>query len=165
MITALLLITYNVQGGIFKETPATLLHDASTSIGIPYDLPSGGVGKTFLCYEPAMPGRGHQKELLNLRAWALQERLLSRRVLIFRHDQISWDCCSSSINSAGPLNYFDGFSSDSPGRLKEYTSRCRKSYWNMLIECYSRRRHSRPSDKLKALSGLANLVWEQSMSK
>lgn len=112
-----------------------------------------------------MHGQDHQKEPLSLRGWALQERLLSRRVLIFRPEQISWDCCSCSINSAGPLNYFDGFRSDSPGRLREYTPGCRKLYWNTLLEHYSRKELSRPSDKLKALSGLANLIWEESMSK
>ena len=39
--------------------------------------------------------RGHRNAPLASRAWALQERLLSPRILIFASQQVFWECCET----------------------------------------------------------------------
>ena len=114
----------NVHDGISRK----LVHHQQevtekhlVNLCIDYDLPTHDLGRAYIVCEPAMYGRSHSREPLSTRGWALQERVLSPRVLMYRPNQISWDCCCSSINSYGPLNYFDGLFSDSPGRWEQYT--------------------------------------------
>jgi hypothetical protein len=68
---------------------------------IPFDLPDGNIGTAQVCPETAVEDLNWLEEPLNMRAWAFQERLLSRRVVIYRQNQISWDCHTTSHNSRG----------------------------------------------------------------
>jgi hypothetical protein len=89
---------------------------------------------------------------LHLRAWTLQERLLSRRVLGFASDQMYWECRGHKLQKES------GYRSTPPGHLtllRPFKSEeDLMSLWHRLVEEYSERRLSDPRDKLVALEGL-----------
>jgi hypothetical protein len=91
------------------------------------------------------------------RAWALQERVLSPRVVHFAEDQLYWEC-SEGLESEDGLRSFpvrpsigvDGHGGDwneSLGRL-----------WQTLVEDYNRRLMANEADKLVAISGIVSTL-------
>ena len=110
-------------------------------------------------------------EPINMRAWVLQERLLSPRVLYFGTHQIFWKDsrgfrCETFPNGIPGSYQSDRPESDEFDPVSRYMGRYEledRSHshpdiykdWNRLITLYSRCDLTRPSDKLIALSGLA----------
>ncbi|KAH7391372.1 heterokaryon incompatibility protein-domain-containing protein [Cadophora sp. MPI-SDFR-AT-0126] len=101
------------------------------------------------------------------RGWALQERILSRRILLFCRDGVYWDCESSRDSEPFPK-----LASRGGGRLKR---NCVDRDWQSILQHYACRSLTRASDKLPALSGVAMLyhrttkndylagLWKQSL--
>lgn len=84
---------------------------------------------------------------LYTRAWALQERVLSTRLLIFGSDKLHWECNGKQQSEDGlklmtSLYY----------RLKSYPTALS---WQLIVEDYMSRSLTQEMDKLPALSGLA----------
>lgn len=76
---------------------------------------------------------------LRKRAWCVQERLLSRRMVSFKKGGLSWKCRRSSFDELGlPL-------------LEEVFPE-----WHRLLRDYSKCQLTHSSDRLVALEGLAN---------
>jgi hypothetical protein len=104
---------------------------------------------------------------LMTRAWTVQERLLARRFLCFGRHEILWECkedvsCSCTITE-GPFNPRDGhpgFYRCHPIKyqysiLDDLPSNEVSSLWRELVQNYSEKGLTKPSDKLPALAGLA----------
>ena len=113
---------------------------------------------------------------LDTRAWTLQERLLSPRMLEFSEHQVRW-LCRGSLDKPGWTNgWVMMIESDSSmknilprevfnrvfdiARLAtqvddETNLRGTKLDWYSLIETYTYRKLTRPTDRILALSGLA----------
>jgi hypothetical protein len=89
---------------------------------------------------------------LHLRAWTLQERLLSRRILGFASNQMYWECRGHKLQKES------GYRSTSPGHLTLLrpfeVNEDLMRLWHRLVEEYSERHLSDPRDKLVALEGL-----------
>jgi hypothetical protein len=89
---------------------------------------------------------------LHLRAWTLQERLLSRRVLGFASNQMYWECRGHKLQKES------GYRSTPPGHLRLLqpfkVNEDLMGLWHRLAEEYSERRLSDPRDKMVALEGL-----------
>lgn len=89
---------------------------------------------------------------LHSRAWTLQERLLSRRVLGFASNQMYWECRGHKLQKES------GYRSTPPGHLKLLrpfkVDEDLMRLWHGLVEEYSGRNLSDPRDKLVALEGL-----------
>ncbi|OIW34542.1 HET-domain-containing protein [Coniochaeta ligniaria NRRL 30616] len=106
---------------------------------------------------------GHK---LRDRAWALQERYLSRRVLHFTRDQVFWECDGAPACETYPKGYpvevylalaepdFD------PGFALQKRPLTREA-WPAIVEDYSSRRLTKKSDRFPAIGGLAKLIQEQ----
>ncbi|KAE8155359.1 hypothetical protein BDV25DRAFT_135108 [Aspergillus avenaceus] len=91
-------------------------------------------------------------EPLFQRAWAYQERILSRRVLHFTHREILWECneqiacqCSHLGTSTSIKNTWSQ-STDLSGLQRS---------WHDLVEEYSHRKLPYATDRLPALAGIA----------
>jgi hypothetical protein len=77
-------------GGCFWErNPQTVL---PTELHICWSNHQGKETKYRIVPEPSLWARKLTDEPLNRRAWVLQERILSPRVLQFGHEQIFWEC-------------------------------------------------------------------------
>ncbi|KAE8370332.1 heterokaryon incompatibility protein-domain-containing protein [Aspergillus caelatus] len=104
-------------------------------------------------------------EPLSRRAWAFQERLFSRRSLLFASDKVYFVCERGFISEDGIElidehrdNYRDRHPYRSITDLGKYgplTPDTARFLWYDLVRLYSRRSMTYPSDKLPAMSGIA----------
>lgn len=134
----------------------------SSFSSIPFACPDGKSGTVSL-----RESRLYQTiiEPLNRRAWALQERILSSRVLVYGCWQMYWQCQSQHSCDGGSTEYFSG---DTAGlsllnslqyqRKRDFSKEAedaRYSGWSDLVHDYTQRGLTEPSDKLPALAGIA----------
>ena len=111
----------------------------------------------------------------NQRAWTLQERLFSRRVLYFTEEQMIWQCRSRFFAEDGQFTWLG-----KPGgtqmvkrdlvdlldlrprfvgkERKPASLTIRSTKWYDLVQKYTRRQLTFAKDKLPALSGLARQI-------
>lgn len=102
---------------------------------------------------------------LTRRAWALQERVLSTRILHFNEREISWECkeafrceCQepTQTKNRGDLASLQIF-----GALYEHWDLLGFTQaWQKIVGSYTTRELTRDMDRLPALSGIARLVQE-----
>ncbi|RDL36182.1 uncharacterized protein BP5553_06794 [Venustampulla echinocandica] len=98
---------------------------------------------------------------LSSRAWTLQERFLAPRTLHFSRTDMLWECHEKEACSLFP----DRLPQD---LLFHQTYRKRASLasiWHLLVNLYSAAKLTRYSDKLVALSGLAQAVESETGDK
>jgi hypothetical protein len=110
---------------------------------------------------------------INTRAWTLQEELLATRLLIFGHNTIAWKCQipinahSDWCNTAGFLEYslkdiidarhpeaLSGRKENEPMDLSDQRT-LKRLMWGYIVEHYMKRQLSEESDRLPAISAVA----------
>jgi len=103
-------------------------------------------------------------EPIDLRGWTFQESVLSRRVLIFASDQLHWCCNFGKASCGGPsaaLTEQDNIAWD---RDQTYTmnqfGQLTLDSWSDMVQSYTTRKVTVESDKLLAISALADRVVE-----
>jgi hypothetical protein len=110
---------------------------------------------------------------LNNRAWVLQERILSRRIIHFTKNQVYWECRRMVRHETWPqIDHRDGQAKDerepnpfstlltrfSQKENQEHAMSLIYREWSKLVSQYSRMGLTKPSDKLPAVSGLINVI-------
>jgi hypothetical protein len=116
-----------------------------------------------------------ENEPLSSRAWTLQERLLSRRLLHYTNSELLWECytCSareSDIEESAPkgMDPMERFRLTSlkrsqhanVGRTNTKFGLAVLDFWYIAVQEYSKRNMTKISDKLPAISGLASSVQQ-----
>jgi Heterokaryon incompatibility protein (HET) len=96
---------------------------------------------------------------LHSRAWAVQERYLSRRILHFYENEVFWECLWCCRCETFPNESIDRVHSNA---FELSPKRITRLQWPHIINHYSQRKLTRSSDKLVAIGGLARLVHETS---
>ncbi|KAF7511782.1 hypothetical protein GJ744_003513 [Endocarpon pusillum] len=102
-------------------------------------------------------------EPLSRRAWALQERVMSQRLLHYSTDQMYYECNEEFLTEDGVRvqgRYNGQFSGPEAGFMTiDLSSRHSKEHalWYHLLMEYTSRRLTKATDKLPALSGLARM--------
>jgi hypothetical protein len=111
---------------------------------------------------------GHQEEFMDLcsdenrdcreeqplskRSWALQETILSRRVISYETGQIVWKCAEFMIREDGTgVPHYSSL-------LAAYTPETWASTWRRFVKTYSETKSTLEKDKLPALSGLVKVL-------
>lgn len=94
---------------------------------------------------------------VDTRAWTLQERLLSPRILDFTKNEIYWQCrkynsCESGDTYVTPPNAFDTLVDGSPSGREPY------NIWYEWVRQVSQRNLTVDSDKLPSMGGLARVI-------
>ncbi|KAF7188916.1 hypothetical protein HII31_09839 [Pseudocercospora fuligena] len=88
------------------------------------------------------------------RAWAFQEALLASRIIHFHAGGLSWEC-RTHRRDEGSLPSYASTTPDSLGEITEMEK------WHRAIKSYSRRKLTRSSDRLPAVSGVAKIFAER----
>lgn len=135
----------------------------SSTTNVPFWAANGKLGSVSLVPE------GHyddSSESVNARCWTLQERLLSRRLVIFASHTIQLQCQREIVNSGDSMNLSAGVSSQRlPSSLLQPITKIDASdlgpnamieFWKRVITMYSERQIQRTEERLVALSGLAH---------
>ncbi|KAL9088433.1 MAG: hypothetical protein Q9165_006157 [Trypethelium subeluteriae] len=121
----------------------------------------------FISLNDAAPGTwAEDRYPLMERAWALQEHLLSPRVIQFATHEPVWECWEHSsclcgrLNQSKPARSFVLRPSSSQEGFDELTET-----WKNVLRAYSSRAATDPGDKLPALSGLAHSLEDRMGSR
>jgi hypothetical protein len=142
-----------------------------SSLQLPFQCPTGEESKVVIS------PRQREIEVVNTRGWTLQESLLSQRLVSYGSRQLEWSCRTVSKTDGGhPSPYLVGLSrhESSPfgnsigdvfpsplEHTREITSIRREKcavvgrMWIQLVQHYTQRNLSHPSDRLLAISALA----------
>jgi hypothetical protein len=101
------------------------------------------------------------------RAWALQERLLSPRVVHFYHHELTWECYKCATCECADWNFPGGCYVAEVAEQKKSLFSLGGSddiveAWHFLVERYSALEMTDIKDRLEALSGLAKAFQEKS---
>jgi hypothetical protein len=160
-------VSSDAYGGLFRARDPSLVLPYKMQVQVEEPESNAVSQKTFY----AVPRSSWKFEVsespLNQRAWVLQERVLSPRTVYFGKDQIFWECRGMVANST----FVDGL----PGRLlgqdfmgpKKFESEIKQRLaasrrgaswyepWRELLRVYTKCGLTNPSDKLVAISGLA----------
>lgn len=142
------------------------LHDWSlpsslaTAYKLPFATPSGLLGSVLLCpFKPRAP--------IDTRCWTLQEHLLARRILRFTDFRQHWSCRAglwSEHKDDKNIPYFDRSEAlNIHDNFREISKRgisrdCID--WMSLVSEYSERHMTNRSDKLTAISAIAE-SWNE----
>lgn len=90
-------------------------------------------------------------QAIDTRAWTMQERLMSRRVLHFTSDEMAWEC--NTLTECECRRESSVFSRElSPSGLQDMESIY--NAWRRMAYAYAKRSLSNDSDKFPALQGL-----------
>lgn len=113
-------------------------------------------GDAILYLGADLPNFEERMEPLSQRGWALQEAVLSRRLVTFGSTEVSWECscCSYRETVLRALPKQTALTSVLGTASEIFSS------WAKLVEEYSRRDLTFQTDKLPAISGLAAVVSE-----
>ncbi|KAE8451755.1 hypothetical protein EG329_003212 [Mollisiaceae sp. DMI_Dod_QoI] len=114
-------------------------------------------------------------EPLNLRGWTMQERMLSRRLLIFGEHEITWQCQSTqgpvpitktlwSYHGDPPRLPLELYQIDLPPHLRAPAPPNavlgQGVLWRKFVQEYSRRQLSFLEDRFNAIGGIVQLLHE-----
>lgn len=123
--------------------------------GVPATSPLGSV---FLCL-PSSKTIGP----LETRAWTFQEKILTRRELLYGQEQISFRCLERQIYEDGtsyiPTHitpYLNARGLESMPLAEQKAELLRR--WYGMLEQYTRRELTDPDDKLTAIAGIAQVM-------
>ena len=144
---------------------------------LPYICPDGKIGTMTLGQDVKLrdnPGWSVMQfydpyaEPINRRAWTLEEKLLSPRILIYAAKSLRWLCDSDEWSDGGnPDARFDTQAERLPYRMQVSTEigttilddkRLQSLWerWRYILEDYTNRHLTKAKDKLRAISGLAD---------
>jgi hypothetical protein len=105
---------------------------------------------------------------LRTRGWAIQERVLSKRILHFGTSYLLWECHESRVTETNPGDT-DSLAYSDPGEdfisaFKDMDNRPEDDImrsWYQFIDFYSSTNFSFHADKLPALSGIATRIKDR----
>ncbi|KAF4340130.1 hypothetical protein FBEOM_5991 [Fusarium beomiforme] len=96
-------------------------------------------------------------EPLTRRGWTLQEKVLSTRFLSVSAMEMAWTCKEAIFCECGSkLNHQREFGGTPLGQISQRGDAF--NFWHKVIENYSKRDLTQPSDKLPAISAIAAIV-------
>jgi hypothetical protein len=175
--------------GCFMERNSNKLSPTPINIAFPplrtesHGLVRAGYIRPSVSWDPVDDTRGFQRQPLWQRAWVVQERLLSPRLLLFSHVQMSWRCRSQQASERIPEGN-DRFTRHSPEEvlrpvilgLQKFDSMIRDSTinaaapliddqltsvynaWYDLVMLYGNCHLTIKSDIFPAISGIAKAI-------
>ncbi|KAG8528312.1 uncharacterized protein KY384_007229 [Bacidia gigantensis] len=142
-----------------------------TGIEVPVGR-DGQINDNMVVFDKWLWIDGIGKAPLNTRAWVVQERLLSRRVLHFGAQQVYWECLELDACETCPmglpkaleeLQRFKGIGSACVRSLQSRKYDILYGKWECIVSAYTQSNLTRSTDKVIALAGIAAemaLIWK-----
>jgi hypothetical protein len=124
---------------------------ADVSLKVQYQTEEGVQGRVYVSqprrYKP-------EEDPISLRAWTLQEHILSRRILMYSTREMWWTCASARIHGS------EGHDSQPPINRPSIaidisSERTPLGQWRSTVRDYTRRFLTYSRDKLPAIAGVA----------
>jgi hypothetical protein len=156
------------QGGYFQSPSPSF-----ETVYIPYTADDGATQLSISLRKPIM----ECEQTISLgplfqRAWLFQERLMSKRKLLFGKEQLYWDCNGAVISESGvPLDvdeYTDVFLSQrisfrllADAQFQDADGSSPGSLWSTLVLQFSRCSLTYENDRLPSLGGLARIFAQK----
>jgi hypothetical protein len=124
---------------------------ATLEILCPPSLDTGRRERSTRVYIHSEHDSRARKDYLSERAWCLQERYLSPRILSFEQDAIRWECFEATWSETSRQGHGSGdfLFSERDDEVKLHAK------WDKMVEHYSRRALTYTTDTLPALSAVA----------
>ena len=129
-------------------------YPSTEDLTLQYECPDGQIGNIYMFEERI----GNKDDPIRTRAWCLQERILSPRLLDFSSQQLQWKCNS--------LNRFDGgYASYTQNNLlgRVHTDDVKHAImeiWSENVDQYAKCSLSFPADKLVAIGAMASHIGD-----
>jgi hypothetical protein len=152
------------RGGCFRARDPHTVLPCLVTIGI------AGKRQLFYLSDVEVWSESFAGSPLNVRAWVLQERLLSPRVLHFDSDQLVWECnemiaCERHPRGVqAPLPLIEtprnSFLNSFIDTVQQNPERAVLDAWAPVVSAYSACGITRDTDRLIALSGVAMKIRE-----
>ncbi|KAH4606042.1 hypothetical protein HBH82_111400 [Parastagonospora nodorum] len=152
-----------IATGATDEATKSCFRDRDITSIAPVPLLFDGADHLLIDMTEAL--RGYQNSTLSMRAWALQERLLSRRVLVIGTHQVFWECVETANLNVSELfpqglktAHFSPKFFSLPRVAPQSAANAidAQTTWHRLIENYSKCKLTRThEDKLVAFAGVA----------
>lgn len=95
---------------------------------------------------------------LNQRSWALQERILSKRLLIYSSEQLLWKCLEKQYHEDGSEHHHSEFVRQNYEDTSFYN---KDNNWRRIVMRYSQTQAIIETDKFPALSGLVKAMQKE----
>ncbi|KAH6644450.1 heterokaryon incompatibility protein-domain-containing protein [Boeremia exigua] len=169
----------DAREGLYPVQPAAC--QSQTQVELQYEVSSGQLEKVFV--RTRRPGFPKSRIVTNFahasvsvsesrlasRAWVLQERLLSPRILHFYKEELAWSCCSVSRCECRldarqtDMSVFKKL--QTPGLPRAKLSKELHRHWTDLVVEFTNRKLTKMRDRLPAMSGLAGVCNEITGSK
>ena len=146
-----------------KNSTVGLFFDRNVDLALPVFINIAWIGLprgVYKVYDGFLWVENISHAPLSKRAWALQERLLSRRTVHFGQSQVAWECQESraceSFPDKVPSNAIGGADDLSLTTLFHYhRSNLASMAWPRIAEEFASRRLTKEADKCTAISGIA----------
>ncbi|KAK3392286.1 protein TOL [Sordaria brevicollis] len=155
----------NSHGGLFN--PRYPLSTVPWSIPLPVSSFSS-VGESEKVLTSEYRSEKESDLILFTRGWVLQEQLLARRTLIFGKDELHWECATIEASESFPLSIDTERWDDVNDRrtifqhqwenLLDGGDAQRRKAWELLVQTYFSRSLTKASDRLIAISGIAEQI-------
>jgi len=162
----------DTKGGLFPDerereakTKTTKLQCSAPSGDLEFVYVRARYKNHFSIHETVHSSCKPEEPRLRSRGWVLQEDFLSPRMLHFRKEELSWICstysrCECRIRPNMPISHPFRAAQGTVEKTDEYMHSL-DIQWPSVVMEYSRRNLTKPSDRIAALSGLANYMEEQ----
>lgn len=102
----------------------------------------------------------HSQDPIMFRSWTFQERLLSRRIIVFGAHELYWQC-NGAERSCGAFDGTGEYSRPSfLARKTQFEAEDLEGTWECVLKQYTRREITHEEDRLVALAGIASRFAE-----
>ena len=179
ILTISALDAYNVNEGFLHSRSVLPSARLFRSVWDPQGY--GGHPEIWIRQSPQSQGMVMQKAPLSRRGWALQERVLSTRIVHFARTELIWECLTCSAREGSTeiheqkqdcsnLIYSDGTDFKRvlfiPNQGNHFsTVDGAFAVWHRFVMEYSGRDLTQPGDRLPAIAGLAAVIGEKTGSQ
>jgi hypothetical protein len=161
--------TVTIAGPAAVDCNTGFLHERPAPLSVNLTISNGMLEESVTLSHSGLRDPYHPNLQMNSplekRAWVLQERLLSPRVLYFGSEFMYFECCTNVCCEYLHFPFIDNYQSRNGVTKTSFTveqdSRFWLQYWCQIVSTYSGAALTFNSDRLPAISGIARDIQDK----